>query len=169
MVRICLWSSILQIALIVVSELNMWSHLMNQLLLKHHLQRLQLNLLLQVCIHLFLWNCRFSKPLLTKAQKGSNVPFQAIYNVTSFAKLNKASIVKRPRINLPWTFLKDVTVSLGIVVLVALVSIFEGYPLASGLTCFPSMKRLRLNSGCLISYIKLKLTDFSIQVFPTNL
>ena len=167
MVRICLWSSILQIALIVVSELNMWSHLMNQLLRKHHLQRhqLQLNLLLQVCIHLFLWNCRFSKPLSTKAQKGSNVPFQAIDNVASFAKLNKASIVKRARINLPRTFLKDVTASLGRVVLVALVSIFEGYPLASGLTCFPSMKRLRLNCGCLISYIKLKLTDLSIQVF----
>ena len=35
------------------------------------------------------------------AQKGSNVPFQAIYNVAFFAKLNKASIVKRARINLP--------------------------------------------------------------------
>ena len=125
MVRICFWSSILQIALIVVSELNMWSHLMNQLLRKHHLQRhqLQLNLLLQVCIHLFLWNCRFSKPPSTKAQKGSNVPFQVVDNVASFAKLNKASIVKRDRINLPWTFLKNVTVSLGRVVLVVLVSI----------------------------------------------
>ena len=170
MVGICLWSSILHLALIVVSELNMWIRLMNQVLLKH-LQRhqLQLNLLLQVCIHLFLWNCRFSKSPSTKAQEGPNIPFQAIYNVTSFAKLNKASIVERARINLPWTFLKNVTVSLGRVVLVALVSIFEGYPLASGLTCFPSMKRLRLNCGCLISYIKLKLTDLSIQVFPTNL
>ena len=172
MVGICMWSSILHLPVIVVSELNMWRHLMNQVLLKHDLQhhlrrhQLQLNLLPQVFIHLFLWNCRFSKPPSTKAQNGSNVPFQA--SVASFAKLNMASIVKRARINLSWT-LKDVTASLGRVVLVALVSIFEGYPLASGLTCFPSMNRLRLNCGCLISYIKLKLTDLSIQVFPTNL
>ena len=159
MVGICMWSSILHLAVIVVSELNMWSQ-------RH---QLQLNLLPQVFIHLFLWNCRFSKPPSTKAQKGSNVPFQVIHNVTCFAKLNKASIVKRARINLPWTFLKDVTASLGRVVLVALVSIFQGYPLASGLTCFPSMNRLRLNCGCLISHIKLKLTDLSMQVFPTNL
>ena len=127
MVGICMWSSILHLPVIVVSELNMWSHLMNQVLLKHHLQRhqLQLNLLPQVFIHLFLWNCRFSKPPSTKAQKGSNVPFQATDNVASFAKLNKASIVKRARINLPWTFLKNVRVSLGRVVLVALVSILK--------------------------------------------